>query len=470
MKARELIYSIGVVLLSIATMSPVEASDSASFQLTDEDCSPAWDPDFGVTEILDGNVLALALFDDGNGQALYAGGSFTTAADTTVNHVARWDGAAWQPLGVGTDADVFALTVFDDGSGPALFVGGNFNRAGDLDGTLGIAKWDGQNWSAVGNGTTSMVYSMVVFDDGNGDALYVGGGFANAGGVTGTSRIARWDGSNWTQVGNGGVSGQVFALTATQNGIHGGPELYAGGLFNTAGGTPAAFVARWDGSQWAGLGNGTDLWVNALAIFDDGLGGGPALYAGGLFSSASEAPDTNRIAKWDGENWSSVGGGVANTVTAMEVFDDGTGAGPALFVGGGFVFAGDVLVSNVARWDGLAWAPLDRGVNGGVDALLSLTGDAETGASLILGGRFDRTNGGPATLRIAKWQGCAKEPERLPADVNGDGSVDAVDVQLVINAALGLPIDSTYRPDLNGDGEVNAVDVQLVINAALGIG
>jgi hypothetical protein len=46
--------------------------------------------------------------------------------------------------------------------------------------------------------------------------------------------------------------------------------------------------------------------------------------------------------------------------------------------------------------------------------------------------------------------------------------VDAVDVQLVVNAALGLDIGG-LNADVNGENGVNAVDVQLVINAALGI-
>jgi hypothetical protein len=52
-------------------------------------------------------------------------------------------------------------------------------------------------------------------------------------------------------------------------------------------------------------------------------------------------------------------------------------------------------------------------------------------------------------------------------DLNGDGVVNVVDVQLIINEALGVipPIH-----DLNGDGVVNVADVQLVINAALGLG
>jgi hypothetical protein len=53
------------------------------------------------------------------------------------------------------------------------------------------------------------------------------------------------------------------------------------------------------------------------------------------------------------------------------------------------------------------------------------------------------------------------------ADVNGDGRLNAVDVQLVIIAALGLDIHG-MDADCDGDGFVNAVDVQFAINAVLG--
>jgi hypothetical protein len=52
-------------------------------------------------------------------------------------------------------------------------------------------------------------------------------------------------------------------------------------------------------------------------------------------------------------------------------------------------------------------------------------------------------------------------------DVNNDGKVNAVDVQLVIVGFL-IPPAPDYA-DVNGDGQVDAVDIQLVINAVLGI-
>jgi len=56
---------------------------------------------------------------------------------------------------------------------------------------------------------------------------------------------------------------------------------------------------------------------------------------------------------------------------------------------------------------------------------------------------------------------------RSSCDLNGDGSVTAVDIQLVVDQALGLAACSTG--DVNGDGMCNVVDVQIVIDAALGL-
>lgn len=63
-----------------------------------------------------------------------------------------------------------------------------------------------------------------------------------------------------------------------------------------------------------------------------------------------------------------------------------------------------------------------------------------------------------------------KGPDSGPeGDVNGDGNVSAVDVQLVINAVLAGG-SSNPANDINGDGSVDAVDIQLVINFVLGVG
>ncbi len=54
-------------------------------------------------------------------------------------------------------------------------------------------------------------------------------------------------------------------------------------------------------------------------------------------------------------------------------------------------------------------------------------------------------------------------------DVNNDGKIDAIDVQLVVNAVLALPgaKSEDVNPDANRDGQVNASDIQVVVNKAL---
>lgn len=54
-------------------------------------------------------------------------------------------------------------------------------------------------------------------------------------------------------------------------------------------------------------------------------------------------------------------------------------------------------------------------------------------------------------------------------DIDRNGTVNAIDVQLVINGALNLPVPPGMNTDVNGDGATNAIDVQVVINAALGL-
>lgn len=55
----------------------------------------------------------------------------------------------------------------------------------------------------------------------------------------------------------------------------------------------------------------------------------------------------------------------------------------------------------------------------------------------------------------------------LFADVDQSGFVNAVDIQLVINAVLGVTTNA--NADVNNDGATNAIDIQLVINAVLGL-
>src|SRR5712692_5181109 len=72
--------------------------------------------------------------------------------------------------------------------------------------------------------------------------------------------------------------------------------------------------------------------------------------------------------------WSGLGSGMNGPVSALTAFDeptanlraltvinDGTGAG--LYAGGTFTTAGGVLANRIAQWNGTQWSPLGSGMN-----------------------------------------------------------------------------------------------------------
>ncbi|MBX3356321.1 MAG: hypothetical protein KF724_11565 [Phycisphaeraceae bacterium] len=303
----------------------------------------------------------------------------------------------------GVTGTVRALAVFDDGSGrgPALYIGGDFTIAGGVLANR-VVRWDGSGWSSLGSGANLAVRALAVYDDGlgGGPALYAAGSFTTIGGVA-ANRIAKWNGSSWSALGLGvgGSDGQIEALAVYDSGT--GPALYAGGGFTIAGGSPANRVARWDGANWTPLGSGVSDVVFAFVIHDEGPGNGSSLFVGGGFVSAGGVP-ANRIARWNGIAWSALGTGVNNAVRALEVFDDGLGGKPMLYAAGSFTMAGGAPASRVARWDGTSWSALGPGLNDTVNALKSL--DDDSGPLLYATGAFSSA-GGTATSRIARWNG-----------------------------------------------------------------
>ncbi|MCC6909529.1 MAG: hypothetical protein IT430_16445 [Phycisphaerales bacterium] len=258
-------------------------------------------------------------------------------------------------------------------------------------------------------GADRKVWAFLEFDDGSGPALYAGGDFTTIGGEL-ASGLAKWDGHRWTEVGDGvsfdGSPGQVRSLATWDDGS--GPAIYVGGWFDHAGGVAANHVAKWDGREWSALGGGTGGYVQSFGVYDDGRG--EALYAGGFFRSAGGIA-AEHIARWDGQRWEALGEGLtfdAVGVLTMAVFEDSQGRG--LFVGGGFTYAGAVAAHYFARWDGREWLSPDgdtlrrrsEGQIGHVDQLV--VWDDGNGPALYVAGEFQDQEGNVSLLR---WDGAS---------------------------------------------------------------
>jgi hypothetical protein len=325
------------------------------------------------------------------------------------------------------------MAAFDDGTGPALYVGGLFNIAGGMP-IDGIARWNGASWSQVGTGLSvnGLVYGMTVANVGGVKALYITGGFSQAGGQT-VNNVACWHSGAWHALGTApdiGLSSGGYALTS-YDADGPGPQplkLIVGGLMPKAGPVTVNGIAAWDGTSWSALGNGIPLGsahhVSALAVHDEGQG--PALFVAGAFPSVDGAavPAVN-IARWKSSTWSTVGGGFNEEGFALAVHDDGSG--PALHAGGKFTLSGATPVRYAARWNGSTWEQLGHGIdtnNGWVFALCNFT-DA-IGPALCVGGNFTSVNSGRSAGRIALWRGTTSALRYCTAKVNSLGCTPAI--------------------------------------------
>ena len=312
-----------------------------------------------------------------SGNDVYVAGSVRTDNGVVARNIAKWDGARWSALGSGVNGAVSALTVDGD-----LYVGGTFTTAGGNP-ARNIAKWDGSRWSALGEGVADPPAALAA-SEGN---VYISNRVRP--GII-TTRISKWDGNRWVDF-QEGFTGRIDSLVAWKG------DLYAGGFLKVASAPASQNIAKWDGSRWSGLIQQTKQYgfnrrVRALAI------SGNDVYFGGEFTIVGSVA-ANRIAKWDGRSWSSIGkgmrhsaGDIVGVVSALAI------SGQNVYAGGAFDIADDGAASNIVMWDGNHWSPLGSGADAMVTAL------AVSGPNLYVGGRFS-TVGGVAANHVAKWDG-----------------------------------------------------------------
>ncbi|NDY95600.1 hypothetical protein [Wenzhouxiangella limi] len=404
----------------------------------------------GVGEGFFNSTINSVVVDPGTGDIIVGGGFtqiFPSGQDPLqVNHIARWDGSAWNVLGDGFNWTVEALELVDG----MLFAGGRFTGSGDGSQTFDrIASWDGTQWTGVGGGVDGFRVDSLAT---NGTELFVGGSFDNAGGqptgsiavwdgaawsgingpccigdlhyadgrlfvtggfsqVDGSSlpRVAVWDGSNWSTPSNSRFSGFGEAIFSD------GGDVFIGGNFSVIGtffwqdypdvGTLANRVARFDvdDTEWRALGNGTGNNLNGTVR--DLLQYQGELWVAGNFDFAGTRPMPLGVARWDGQRW--LRAPVEGSQFLCGVFKDfEVGAsGELLGLTSCFSSSGDVVFSSTAQFDGTSWQPLAQGLNGnpvGVEV------DPVTGNAYFYGAFTETVGDAPTAVnRIARWDGAA---------------------------------------------------------------
>jgi hypothetical protein len=272
-------------------------------------------------------------------------GAFNEAGGVPVKNIAKWNGFEWSSVGNGFNYEPVQVITYRN----ELYATGFFDTAVGFGETMYIAKWDGSTWKPLGRGLNDVGLTMYVFNN----ELIVGGYFISAGEVY-SPRIAKWNGSEWSSMGFG-MSGPVHAI-CEYNG-----ELYAGGSFMYAGETSCNGIAKWTGTNWASVGMGLvggEKTINTLKVYNG------ELYAGGSFIYMNGVHCSN-IARYNGSRWDDLQDGAKGYncssslgyITDMEVLNN------ELYAVGLFTRIGLVSANKIAKWNGSNWCSIEYGID-----------------------------------------------------------------------------------------------------------
>jgi trimeric autotransporter adhesin len=251
---------------------------------------------------------------DGFGRAIVATGDTAYIVHrlpfpaSDMHEVLRWDGSALTAIspevpGLGGD-----LRLALDTLGNLYLSGRHLNEFG-FAGEHGIIRWDGSQWSEVGGPMTHATIVPLVNDmylDSLTNEIYVCGRFTTVDGVV-ANGVAKWDGNSWTGLGNAKIAdGNPYVIERSPEG-----EIVVTGFLDRP-----EFVTRYQDSLWIAYAGGisvpdvSDLLTIGCHLF---ITGDPLQFV----NTEDDPLRVYNIGRWDGLQWDSLGSGVNGGVFAM---------------------------------------------------------------------------------------------------------------------------------------------------------
>ena len=332
------------------------------------------------------------LYSDTTDNLLYIGGRFSSSDSITTNGVAIWDGESFTPLASGLDVcniwqcpnPIIPQTRYND----LIFFSTYVNTVDNVP-INGMCTWDGIQWDAFGSFTSLNGFNANIGEILNiEEELFIFGSFQMVNEDTIFS-ATKWDGTIFHNLNfpleAPNATSRISSATIFNN------DIYVGGNFRSLSDPTFEDIARYDGVNWHSVGGGIKGGaddVNDMIVYND------ELYICGDFR-ASSGNAANGIMKLKDNEWVDVGGSFLSFVqtSKMLVYND------ELYVFGIFTSeAGGVSVNDVAKWNGEKWCSLGDDFNN------RITSAAIYENTFYIGGAFEFINQ-DTFYNIAKWVG-----------------------------------------------------------------
>lgn len=310
----------------------------------------------------------------GNAAGPYAAAHHPGAAEPTIysptgcafgsfgGGLAQVVGTAWAPLAspMLTGSTVSTLVPFDAGDGEKLYVTGNLNPP--TLGALSAARYDGVSWSTLPAGWPANISGFSVAFEGANRVLYA----VTTTGAPATVGVWQLRAGVWSALTGGlpiaGISNQI---TLYDDGS--GPKPHAIVWRTNIDGSSQPEVDRWTDTGWELAARptikqpGRSLSMTSLRGVQGLPGNTSALLVGGNFRGFDWGIAHNIAMRRNHAGWQSVWSpahGILGLTRGCETIPDPVTGGESLLLVGDFTVAGTTQVQNAAVWNGEAWGPM----------------------------------------------------------------------------------------------------------------
>jgi hypothetical protein len=224
--------------------------------------------------------------------------------------------------------------------------------------------------------------------------IIVGGDFVKV--RSGFERVARWDGTEWHEMGDG-LNNQFLLYYGSDvhmlESYH--DTLFAGGCFYNF--NRLAYLVRWDSDSWKYFhdSSGTGGCVYTSFKYGDSLFlGGSSAFGWGN----NQNNRTGMVGLWYNGKMNTMGRGMHSAGKQYTGVKAITADDSSVYAGGTFYLYNDTREHRLVRWDGENWTPMADSINGEVNHLVSYKG------SLYVSGRFTKINN-DSIAWLARWDG-----------------------------------------------------------------